>query len=83
LNRAHKEESRKQTIYLDIQAEKRRKGNLIVMAHSICLAEGLLDETTLPALESGRFSIENSVIPLLLDEPGTQHEDSMKKGLPN
>jgi hypothetical protein len=82
LNRAHKEESRKQTIYLDIQAEKGRKGNLIVMAHSICL-EGLLDETTLPALESGRSSIENSVIPLLLDEPGTQHEDSMKKGLPN
>jgi hypothetical protein len=45
------------------------------MAHSVCLEEGLLDETTLPALESGRSSIENSVIPLLLDELGTQHED--------
>jgi hypothetical protein len=33
----------KHTDYLSIQAEKGRKGNLIVMFHSVCLEESLLN----------------------------------------
>jgi hypothetical protein len=61
-------------------AEKRRKGNLIIMAHSFCLEQGLLDEPMLPALESDCASIKDSVISLLPNEPGTQHEDLHEVG---
>jgi hypothetical protein len=63
-----------------IQAEKRRKGNLIIMAHSVCLEQGLLDESMLPTLESGCASIKDSVISLLSNKPGTQHENLHEEG---
>jgi hypothetical protein len=66
-----------------IQAEKRRKGNLIIMAHSVCLEQGLLDESMLPALKV--------VVPLLKIvlflcfqiSQAPNMKISMKKGLSN
>jgi hypothetical protein len=45
------------------------------MTHSVCLEEGFLNEPKLPTLKCCRPSIEDSVVSLLPDEPGTQHED--------
>jgi hypothetical protein len=50
------------------------------MAHSVCLKQGLLDESILLALESGCASIKDSVISLLPNKPGTQHEDLHEEG---
>jgi hypothetical protein len=60
--------------YLSVQANKRGKGNLIIMVYFICLKEGLLNELMFPSLESGCASTKDSVVSLLPYEPGTQHE---------
>jgi putative lipoic acid-binding regulatory protein len=87
VQKTEKVESSKQTnylsIYLSVQAEKRRKGNLIVMVHSVCLEQSLPNETTLPALESGCTYIKIVLFLCFQMSQALSMKISMKKGFPN
>jgi hypothetical protein len=64
---------------LSVQINQSPKEKLLVWIHPMSLEPSLLQEPSFPGLKGGQSSIEDEVVPLFPDQPGTYHEGLHKE----